>query len=264
MLVLLGISMRKVLTAILIAVLVLYGLVMVGSVSAQSIPKPSVPEFTVRYLDNSNYIPPTTTTDPYTGKTISQGGYYTTGEPEIEIKIKNQPFNSLYYQVQTKGHFSTNWLPVEYWIKEAPAYNPRNPFQEQDSSSQYTILKYGSLVSQNIPSSGKLDIQVQALIGYPIVTHTSDHIDLYNTWATFSFNGVASNWSDIQTISIPDGSVSISASLNPTPTSILPEFPDRTGETEPFPTLVVATASFATLVVSVIFLLYMRKLKPLL
>ncbi len=79
-------------------------------------------------------------------------------------------------------------------------------------------MKYGSLVSQNIPSIGQLDIQVQALIGSPIVHHTSDHLDLYNTWASFSFNGTSSNWSETQTISIPDGKVTISASAEASPT----------------------------------------------
>ncbi|XHH08664.1 MAG: hypothetical protein ACFCUE_14010 [Candidatus Bathyarchaeia archaeon] len=191
--------------------------------NAQIIQTPYAPEFTVTYLSNSQYVQPTTSIDPYTGQTINQEGYYNSGEPAIEIKIKNQPFNSVFYQVQTKGAYEENWLSVEYWVKEAPDYSPRNPYQLQDSSSEYTILKYCSLVSQNIPANGKLDIRVKALIGHPIVEQTSDHLDWLNTYASFSFNGTASEWSQIQTLSIPDGKVTIAESTEPTPTPTVPE-----------------------------------------
>jgi hypothetical protein len=125
---------------------------MIDSASAQSIPKPSTPGFSLRLIDNSYDVPPTTTVNPYTGKTETSGGYHVEGYLEIDIKIKNHPFTQyvdtatgkavgLFYQVQTKGHFSKDWSSIEYWVKEAPAYNPRNPYQEQDYSVQYTTFE---------------------------------------------------------------------------------------------------------------------------
>jgi hypothetical protein len=44
------------------------------------LPNPSVPEFTLKYIDNSHAVPPTTitTTDTFTGKqeVVTQEGYY--------------------------------------------------------------------------------------------------------------------------------------------------------------------------------------------
>ena len=199
--------------------------------AGSSIPKPSIPEFTVKLIDTSYYVPPTTSVDPYTGQTVTQGDYYVRGEPYIEIAIKNQPSTlsgdtasnegmSLFYQVRIKGHFSQEWSVVEYWIKEAPAYNPRNPYPEQDYASQYTILKFGSLTNQNIPSEGQLDIQVQALIGYVAIHGDPRHsIDLHNQFASFEFTGETSGWSDTQTITLGESQLPTpSPATTPTPT----------------------------------------------
>ena len=201
---LLGNSMSKALALMLITAFAVSSFVMAGSVFAQSTSKPSVPEFTVKYVDNSYYVPPTTTTDPYTGETVTQGGFYGKGKPEIEITIKNQPFTGLHYQVRTKGHFSQDWSIVEYWIKEA--YNPPDPYPEQDYTAEYTILKFGSLVSQNIPSRGQIDIQVQALIGHDTIRGDPAHSALYNMYyPIYDFSGESSGWSDTQTLTIGHG-----------------------------------------------------------
>ena len=201
---LLGNSMSKALALMLITAFAVSSFVMAGSVFAQSTSKPSVPEFTVKYVDNSYYVPPTTTTDPYTGETVTQGGFYGKGKPEIEITIKNQPFTGLHYQVRTKGHFSQDWSIVEYWIKEA--YNPPDPYPEQDYTAEYTILKFGSLVSQNIPSRGQIDIQVQALIGHDTIRGDPAHSALYNMYyPIYDFSGESSGWSDTQTLTIGYG-----------------------------------------------------------
>ena len=49
--------MNRCATLLLVAVLILSSLIIVGSAFAQSIPKPSVPEFTVKYIDSSYYVP---------------------------------------------------------------------------------------------------------------------------------------------------------------------------------------------------------------
>ena len=58
-----------------------------------SLPTPSVPEFTVKFVDFSYYVPTTTSIDPYTGQNITNQGYYVENRT-IELSINNQPFNS--------------------------------------------------------------------------------------------------------------------------------------------------------------------------
>jgi len=210
---------------LLIPILVLTSLVIVESSLAQSTSKPSIPEFTLKLIDDSYDVPPTTTVNPYTGKTETSGGYHVQGHLEVHIQIKNQPFTG-YYQVQTKGHFSQDWHTIEYWIGEAGSYNPRTPYKAQDSTSEYTILKYRD--SGNLPREGLIDFRVKALIGYPIVHHTSDHLDLYNMWASFSFNGTASDWSNTLTLSMSDGTVTQSSSSSSPTTE-----PDQIAEPSP-------------------------------
>lgn len=74
----------KVSTSILTIILVASSLLLAPLANAQTTPKPSVPEFTLKYVDNSYDVPSTTTstTDPYTGKTI------TTTTPGYRIEKK--------------------------------------------------------------------------------------------------------------------------------------------------------------------------------
>ena len=82
--------------------------------------------------------------------------------------------------------------------------------------------------SGNLPREGLIDFRVQALIGYPIVHHTSDHLDLYNMWASFSFNGTASDWSNTLTLRMSDGTVTQSSSSSSPTTE-----PDQIAEPSP-------------------------------
>jgi len=177
--------------------------------------------------------------NPYTGKTETSGGYHVQGYLEVHIRIKNQPAQGVFYQVQTKGHYAENWANIEYWIGEAGSYNPRTPYKEQDYIAEYMILKWHDM--GNLPREGEIDFRVQALIGTPIVQHTSDHLDLYNTWATFSFNGTASGWSNTQTINLATDAVPAYNTQDtwatPSPTSIgTINTGSHMPETEPFPT----------------------------
>jgi hypothetical protein len=205
--------------------------------ASASIPKPSVPEFTVKLVAHPYDVPPTTTTtiDQYTGKEIvtTTPGYHVENK-SIEITINNQPFApytdaeghliNLYYNVRVKGHFGQDWD----W-KELYPYEPirngefgtyhQNPPQ---SSSGYTVISCPA----EYPDGALVDFQVQTLEGF------------YTEWWPFTavpgmawqFTGKSSDWSNIQTMSIPDGSISISTSP-PTTTSPSPaSTPDQTTE----------------------------------
>ena len=195
----------------IIVILAASSLIMVEAASSE-ITKPSIPEFTVKFIDASYNVPTTSSIDPYTGHNVTHEGYHVENRT-IELIIKNQPFDSyiangqnisFYLNVREKGHHEENWTTI---------YTVDNHYTTQ-SNTNYTILTY--LLDQNvppfwnnIPSGGQVDFQVEALIGY--VGRTVG-------FASWYFNGEESDWSNIQTISIPDKAVSPTASPNPTAT----------------------------------------------
>ena len=203
-------------------------LLMVKPANAQSIPKPSTPEFSLQYTDGSYDVPTTQTTDPYTGQIITHQGYHV-NQTIFEMIIQNQlnPTNNLYYDVEVKGHYSSEWVSLFDLSEGLPL---------QDSSSQQTIVQMGTLGEAGlalqgshktigIPSGGKEDFQVQALIG-------SIGRNASAPFAAYTFYGVESDWSNTRTITV--GKTSASASPNPTqtptniiasPTPSVPEFP---------------------------------------
>ena len=57
------------------------------------IPVPSVREFTVKFVNSSYEMPPSSSINPYTGQKVTTQAYYVENE-SIELTIKNQPFVS--------------------------------------------------------------------------------------------------------------------------------------------------------------------------
>jgi hypothetical protein len=85
-------SVSKTLTLTLIIWLLSSLLVIVVTpVSVHAASKPSVPQFTLKCVDKSYNVPPTQTTDPYTGTPITQPGYCVENKV-VEITIKNQNY----------------------------------------------------------------------------------------------------------------------------------------------------------------------------
>jgi hypothetical protein len=127
------------LTAILVAGLVLAGAMGFGTAQA-STDVNGVPEFTLRYVDNSYDVPPTTTstTDPYTNEitTTTVPGYHVENKT-VEAVIKND-LGASYYNFRYKGHFSEEW-----------SYYPSDP----DSVSGYNHYDYYSVPYQASASS---------------------------------------------------------------------------------------------------------------
>ena len=225
--------MGKLAVLLLIAVLAASNLLMVSSVFAQSIPEPSVPEFTLRYVDYSYDIPPVYGVDEYTGETVVKKYGDHVDKRTVEIKITNQPFTpytdeednaiNVYYNVQYKGQYGGIWYTL---------YGDNVHYRIQDYNSQYTIINYTYAINlHELPQSGKMDFRVQASIGYESASRnpSTGWMDPYY-W--YSIVGEESNWSNTQTISIPDGAVSqpqSSSSPEPTPS---PE-PTSTPYSEP-------------------------------
>ena len=229
-------------------------LLTVKPANAQTIPKPSVPEFTLKFVDHSYDVPPTTTTttDPYTGKqtTATQAGYRVYNQ-SIYVVIKNQPFTpyndtnghyiNLAYAIHWKGHYGNSWnnLPnrtAYYGAQDALGYGTP-PYGDN------TTIVFGLDWKENpieirainrdfdydyflggVPVNGTVDFQIQAFIGYselvpiqPILLNPNGYYQVVT--------GQSSDWSNIETITVADGSVSNSTSPNPspTPTPTVPE-----------------------------------------
>jgi hypothetical protein len=229
------------------------GSLTIKPISAQLIPKPSVPEFTLKYVDKSYYVSPITTTtiDPYTGKQIItiEAGYHVQND-SIVVSVKNQPFTSyvdskyniinLYNSIRWKGHF------VNYWSGSYPENNtfPNNWEYLQASSTDnisddidLVLGLYGNNGTGHYDAyagviGGQIDFQVISFIGYstPIEVPPNFMNPHYTYYGNYT--GQTSDWSNTQTITIPETSTSTSVSPNPTlsptsspnPTPFVPEF----------------------------------------
>jgi len=172
----------------------------VNFVNVCAVYEPSVPQFSVKFIDESYDVPPTQTTDPYTGKTTTQSGYHV-NEGLIEVTIKNQPFpsetdsnNQLYYRVEYKGSFGSD----NDWHTLTPtddALRPETGYIAQ-SDSEYTVLVHSPV---RFDSGVKLDIRVKAVMGNLQMIHPS--------WEVVAVS--SSDWSKIQTLTIAYGSSSV-------------------------------------------------------
>ncbi|MDR2720515.1 MAG: hypothetical protein LBC03_06920, partial [Nitrososphaerota archaeon] len=180
---------------------------------------------TVKLVDNSYVVPPysTTTVDQYTGKeTTTTTPSYHVNQKSIEITIKNQPFTpytietnvpalcgpngqgqefNLYYEVQVKGHFGEDWRTFD------------NLYHVIQSESGYTVVSgvvdYGA--------NSQLDFRVRASIGYTYDALRDSLAAMYYPGPMWSVQLTTnqSDWSKIQTYTIPPSSPSQTATLPP-------------------------------------------------
>lgn len=201
-------ALKTAVVLLLVALLVSsLAMVLFSGAQAQPIPKPLVPEFTIKLVEHPYDVAPVTTTDPYTGKTVTQHQGYHVENKSVELTIKNQPLPQLnyenqvhlYYNISYKGSFETEWRYVG-WFDSSTGW-----FFTQ-SGSDYTVISLDIL-----PDEGKMDYRVQAQIGsYTEIFYPMQFMDTHY----YTFNGEVSGWSSTQTIEVP----AISQS-NPTPSS---------------------------------------------
>ena len=221
--------MNKPFALILVTLLLASIFLMTIPAKAQSIPIPSIPDFTAKLVDRSYNLPETTTIDPYTGQAINSPAHHVENYT-IDLTIKNQPYTpvianngvdtSFVYQIQVKGHFAKDWIPM-YVFGEGP----------KASNTDYTVITYlllsetqdsyyltshdSTMPSSNtitgLPPNASIDFRVEALSGY--WTRTTE-------FGSMHFESQESGWAPTQTVTIPTTSVS------PSPT--VPEFPVST------------------------------------
>ena len=201
-----GNSMSKLAVLMLFALLSLSGLAMVGTVSAQSKFKPSVPEFTLKFVDKSSDVPPTTktTTDPYTNKTTTTiiPGYHVKDQ-KIELTIKNQPYPTnidgnktlLTYHIQTKPHFSENWkiaTQITQWLADG---------------SGFTVKSFQA----DYRAGDQVDFRVQAILEYEYTSYIWTRLPVFGSdfgWYPENVTELyeASEWSPTQKFIMPETS----------------------------------------------------------
>ena len=147
---------------LLIVLLAISSVIMAKPAFAQSIPTPSVPTFSLRFNQASYSV-----VDPYTGASQQ------VDNSTIDILIKNQPFNiiyyktgnlttSLYYNVQDKGHYAESWTEVYSQINYTYLATTEYTWYSYpvESNSEYTIIS----LPANYSVGSQVDFRVQAVI----------------------------------------------------------------------------------------------------
>ena len=200
-------------------------LMTVGLANAQSVTKPSIPQFALSFV-NASY---------------SKGSDFFQNEV-IVISIVNQPFTSyfvgnnsvdLYYKIRWNTSSTTTGLSQFWgfnntvWLASNCRRDPENGTllnpnaKTTDIRLNFVTNNYSVPLGltpplPDIPVGGQADFQVQASIGYFWYS---------NSWFDLS----SSDWSPIQTITIPESNAvsptatpNTAVSLSPTPT--VPEF----------------------------------------
>jgi hypothetical protein len=242
-------TMNRITALALLVALVAPSLLLSESVSAAMYaPQPYVPQFTVALVDRSYDVPTTytSTTDPFTGKevTTSHDGYHVVNRT-IEITISNQAFSpidfgngsvaKLYFSVRMKGHFAS-WDSYEYsdghfFKRVETSDSQKTVLTLRFSQDVGDISRYTAEVV--IPDNGQEDVQVKAELGYNWWIPN----DMY--WGESGFMALAgSGWSDIQTLSMPDGTVTVTPFSGPaeSPISYTLPTPIPTPTPAPLPT----------------------------
>ena len=262
--------MRKCTVLMLITCLVASSLIAhdVTSTNVQAASKPSVPQFSLKLIDNSYDVPPSSTTDSYTGVTTTQPGYRVDNR-SIEVTIKNQAFKpytnaddyecKLYYDVHVKGHFGDDaeWQSFfySYGIGAYGGDYRYRGFAQSDSS--YTTVV--SII--NYPVGSLLDFRVEAFIGYWVPPTQGDH--LMGMHSLKIVRDESSGYSNIQVITLTSGSSSLMPSQTATWSPVTSD-----GETQP-PDIIFTNplftfgvgALFAGVVIAVVLVILRRYIK---
>jgi hypothetical protein len=175
-----------------------FGILSAGSSTSQ----PDIPEFTLRFIDNSYDFPLTTTVDPYSGKTVTSGGYHEVNR-SIEVVIENQsaPNYGAYYNVRVKGHFEDGWK-ILFDSREYPQ-SLSLKFSSTEEGLYYNSWPLSTLLYA--PSGSQVDFQVKAIIGYysqeidnqPQMPWSTGYLTTFITQSE-------SDWSRTQTLTIDE------------------------------------------------------------
>jgi uncharacterized integral membrane protein len=232
-------TLGKIVALLVIAAFIMSSLLTVNAAdySMPALTKPLVPEFSVKILSYPYDVKPVTTTtttiDEYTGKetttTTTTPGYHVKNQ-SIEVTIKNQQFTpysvtytndwpveehkpyipsntveqtNLYYDIEVKGHYGTNWNS----IVEHPSIGEH--LIAANLNTEYTVVSCET--DYDVGSS--IDIRVMAYIGYSVPVYRSMLL------MGGKLIEAHSDWSNIQTLTINEnGATTVSQETTATPT----------------------------------------------
>jgi len=201
-------------------------------VTVQAVDKPSVPQFSVNFVNNSYDVPPSTTTDPYTGATITEPGYRFV-HLNLVVTIKNQPFTpstnekgdkyALYYIGEYKAHFSDNWQRFL-----------RPTFPSNSGYTTDTIYLYYNDSGGPGKAGSQIDFRVEAIIGEP--SWGPRYVYYEGSSEPYFYRDVmSSGWSSVFTFTVPDHGEDLS-SWRPPPSQTETPFPPETSDPNTQPT----------------------------
>ena len=168
---------------------------------------PSTPTFTVTLTNTSYTVPTTYSTDPQTGATVTHPGYFVNQE-NLTFTIQNQP-DTTNYVIRWTTPYATDWT----YLEGEDFSIILNATIAQSSGSETVMAlsgAYGSFTMYptnqevygyqfsfaSLESGASIEFQVQAVNG------ESETFHMIFTQPTYLI-GVASAWSQTQTITIP-------------------------------------------------------------
>jgi hypothetical protein len=182
-----------------------------STTSAQLPSRPSIPDFTLALTNHSYDVPNSTsiTIDQTTGnKVVETSPGYHVENKTIDIMVQNPAFTpqvkpnhysiNLYYDVRFKGNSETNWTELYHYDEDTNNL-------EAATLSAYTIIS----LPQDYFSERLVDFQVAAINATQIIDASSTTLPFYY------WRYQASGWSDIHTLDLFDGQVTITQYVNP-------------------------------------------------
>ncbi len=251
--------------------------------------EPAVPEFTVKYVNLSYYVPPTYGVDQYTGNTIVTQDGYNIDNRSLQFTIKNQPFTpytdsngnqaNLYYNFRIKGAYGTDWDYTPFALNGVTTSryggmfggnSTESPADLGQSHSGYTTITIQIPGVYRVPAGAKLEVQAQAIVG------SMEPSDYMMAGHVYVFAGQYSEWSNTQTVIVTDGesttqiqptqttpttNTTIPPISEPSSTSTpMPQAPNKNTNptTVPLATFVAVTATLSLIIIAMS-LLYHRK-----
>lgn len=219
---------------LLIVLLATSSILAIQPVYAQSIPKPSLPEVTVKLIDSSYDVPATYSTDPYNGEKILVEPAHKVNNGTIELWIKNQHYTysngstfRVYYNVKVGGHFG-NGMELYPSFKAPLGENMDSGwfisiYAPLASDETYTVISLssvhpsGTTPTATYPPNSKIDIQVKALVGHDSQLYGTEHLGgIWGLYPAVALDA-ESDWNNVQTLSLSDGSVSNSIASTASP-----------------------------------------------
>ncbi len=197
------VNIAKASVIILIIVLAVSSIMEITPVYAD-VAKLPTPEFTVTYTDHSYDVPATTTTDPYTGKTIEVPVKHVE-DRTVQFTIKNQKvtLGQLHFIIQMKGYFSNNWTRIyDGWANSSEPQSvwAFSTFRGENIQGKEGWFYCGGQ-SFYLPAEGKTDFQVKAQTWGEVMLERTPQNPFGGSHTTMFGE---SEWSNTQTITIAE------------------------------------------------------------